>query len=171
MENKREHSTNHAIPKTPKEIIVNSLTELFADDEFGFDMFIMMKTVEPSMKHFAFYEGPTGREHDFKLKVQNSIVKSIRDLFLDEEAEYAMAEEAGGNQNIFYIIKQNDDYKPFELLNTPEKQMGPFFMDDRDKADAILFRFRRGVHSIWAYQYILPATIPNKKNQHFLPGY
>ena len=65
--------------------------ELFADDEFGFDMFIMMKTVEPSMKHFAFYEGPTGREHDFKLKVQNSIVKSIRDLFLDEEAEYAMA--------------------------------------------------------------------------------
>ena len=51
----------------------------------------------------------------------------------------------------------------FELLNTPEKQMGPFFMDDRDKADAILFRFRRGVHSIWAYQYILPATIPNKK--------
>ena len=49
MENKREHSTNHAIPKTSKEIIVNSLTELFADDEFGFDMFIMMKTVEPSM--------------------------------------------------------------------------------------------------------------------------
>ena len=28
MENKREHSTNHATPKTPKEIIVNSLTEL-----------------------------------------------------------------------------------------------------------------------------------------------
>ena len=45
--------------------------------------------------------------------------------------------------------------------------MGPFCMDDRDKADAILFRFRRGLHSIWAYQYILPATIPNKKNQHF----
>ena len=167
MENKREHSTNLAPPKTPKEIILNSLTELFADDEFGFDMFIMMKTGDPPMKHFAFYEGPTGREHDFKLKVQNSIVKSIRDLFLDAEAEYAMAEQAGGNQNIFYIIKQNDDYKPFELLNTPEKQMGPFFMDDRDKADAILFRFRRGVHSIWAYQYILPATIPNKKNQHF----
>ena len=103
MENKREHSTNHATPKTPKEIIVNSLTELFADDEFGFDMFIMMKTGDPPMKHFAFYEGPTGREHDFKLKVQNSIVKSIRDLFLDEEAEYAMAEQAGGNQNIFYI--------------------------------------------------------------------
>ena len=101
MENKREHSTNHATTKTPKEIIVNSLTELFADDEFGFDMFIMMKTGEPPMKHFAFYEGPTGREHDFKLKVQNSIVKSIRELYLDDEAEYAMAEQAGGNQNIF----------------------------------------------------------------------
>ena len=50
MENKREHSTNHAIPKTPKEIIVNSLTELFADDEFGFDMFIMLKTGEPDRK-------------------------------------------------------------------------------------------------------------------------
>lgn len=58
MENKREHSTNHATPKTPKEIIVNSLTELFADDEFGFDMFIMMKTGDPPMKHFAFYVDP-----------------------------------------------------------------------------------------------------------------
>ena len=47
MENKREHSTNLATPKTPKEIIVNSLTELFADDELGFDMFIMMKTGDP----------------------------------------------------------------------------------------------------------------------------
>ena len=53
------------------------------------------------MKHFAFYEGPTGREHDFKLKVQNSIVKSIRELFLDEEAEYAMAEQAGAIRIFF----------------------------------------------------------------------
>lgn len=54
MENKREHSTNHATPKTPKEIIVNSLTELFADDEFGFDMFIMLKTGEPPHEAFRF---------------------------------------------------------------------------------------------------------------------
>ena len=170
MENQREHREHgkkDVAEKTSKEIIVNSLAELFADDEFGFDMFIMMKTRNPPIKHFTFYEGPTGRENDFKHKVQNSIVKSIRELYLDDEAEYAMAEQAGGNQNIFYIIKQDDDYKPFELLNTPEEQMGPFCMDARDKADAILFRFRRGLHSIWAYQYILPATIPNKKNQHF----
>ena len=169
MENQREHGKKDVAEKTSKEIIVNSLTELFADDEFGFDMFIMMKTGEPPMKHFAFYEGPTGREHDFKLKVQNSIVKSIRDLFLDEEAEYAMAEQAGGNQNIFYIIKQNDDYKPFELLNTPEKQMGPFFMDDRpmqySSASEGAFT-ASGLTSIY-----FPPPFPIRKTSTFLPGY
>ena len=159
MENKREHSTNHATPKTPKEIIVNSLTELFADDEFGFDMFIMLKTGEPPMKHFAFYEGPTGREHDFKLKVQNSIVKSIRDLFLDEEAEYAMAEQAGGNQNIFYIIKQNDDYKPFELLMTGTRPM------QYSSASEGAFT-ASGLTSIY-----FPPPFPIRKTSTFLPGY
>lgn len=130
MENQREHGKKDVAEKTSKEITVNSLAELFADDEFGFEMFIMMKTGNPPIKHFTFYEGPTGRENDFKHKVQNSIVKSIRELYLDDEAEYAMAEQAGGNQNIFYIIKQDDDYKPFELLNIQEEQMGPFCMDD-----------------------------------------
>ena len=78
MENKREHSTNDAIPKTPKEIIVNSLTELFADDEFGFEMFIMTKTGNPPIKHFTFYEGPTGRENDFKHKVQMYLQKELK---------------------------------------------------------------------------------------------
>lgn len=65
MENQREHREHgkkDVAEKTSKEIIVNSLAELFADDEFGFDMFIMMKTRNPPIKHFTFYEGlPAGK--------------------------------------------------------------------------------------------------------------
>ena len=55
MENQREHREHgkkDVAEKTSKEIIVNSLAELFADDEFGFDMFIMMKTRNPPIKPF-----------------------------------------------------------------------------------------------------------------------
>ena len=34
------------------------------------------------MKHFAFMRDPLAREHDFKLKVQNSIVKVSEICFL-----------------------------------------------------------------------------------------
>ena len=105
MENQREHGKKDVAEKTSKEITVNSLAELFADDEFGFEMFIMMKTGNPPIKHYTFYEGPTGRENDFKHKVQNSIVKSIRELCLDDEAEYAMAEQAGGQSEYFLYHK------------------------------------------------------------------
>ena len=41
MENQREHGKKDVAEKTSKEITVNSLAELFADDEFGFEMFII----------------------------------------------------------------------------------------------------------------------------------
>ena len=56
MENQREHGKKDVAEKTSKEITVNSLAELFADDEFGFEMFIMTKTGNPPIKHFTFYD-------------------------------------------------------------------------------------------------------------------
>ena len=81
MENQREHREHgkkDVAEKTSKEITVNSLAELFADDEFGFEMFIMTKTGNPPIKHFTFYEGPTGRENDFKHKVQMYLQKELK---------------------------------------------------------------------------------------------
>ena len=78
MENQREHGKKDVAEKTSKEITVNSLAELFADDEFGFEMFIMTKTGNRPIKHFTFYEGPTGRENDFKHKVQMYLQKELK---------------------------------------------------------------------------------------------
>ena len=156
------------LKKTLKGIVTVKLDNMFADAEFGFDVFIIMKDGEPAIKRFLFYEGKTGKENDFKSKIQDSIVESIRERFLTNEAEYAMAENIADNQNKFYIIEQSDAYRPFEVLNTPEEVMGSFHIEKTDNADAVLFRFRREEDVIWAYQSIVPTTIPNKKKQHFL---
>ena len=145
--------------------VINTLNEFFHDNEIGFDVFITMKASESYMKRFLFYEQETD---NFKEKIEKSIVQAIKDKFLAETAEYAMAENIADNQNKFYIIEQSEKYKPFDFLNESEENMKAFSVTERDNADAIVFRFRRNGRSIWAYQYIYSANVPNKKNENFL---
>lgn len=53
-------------------------------------------------------------------------------------------------------------------MNTAEETEETFRVADYDDADAILFRFRRGMKSIWAYQSVNAILIPNKRGENFL---
>lgn len=168
MDNQREEILEEIADNNSEEIVANTITEMFLDVEFGFDVFIIMKNDELEIKRFLFYEGQTDREDGFKRRIQNSIVESIQNMFLDQSAEFTMVENIANDQNKFYIIQQDESYRPFENLSTPEDEINNFSMDESCDADAILFRFRRGENSFWAYQQIAPAAIPNKKKQNFL---
>lgn len=168
MEVQREEVQEEIADDNSENIVKNTIIEMFKDNEFGFDVFIKMKNDEAAIKRFLFYEEQVERETSFKRRIQNSIVESIQTMFLDETAEYTMVENIANNQNKFYIIQQDETYKPFEILNTPEEEITNFTMEESAEADAILFRFRRGEESFWAYQQIAPAAIPNKKKQNFL---
>ena len=168
MDNKGVEIQEEIADNNSEEIVTNTITEMFLDGEFGFDVFIKMKNDDPAIKRFLFFEKQVEREEGFKRRIQNSIVESIQNMFLVESAEFTMAENIANNQNMIYIIQQDESYRPFEKLGTPEEEINNFSMDESCDADAILFRFRRGEKSFWAYQQIAPASIPNKKKQNFL---
>lgn len=155
----------NVIEQDPRGFVTATLNQMFQDGERGFDVFIIMKTENSIIKHFLFYEGD---EQNFKKKIEDSIVETIKEKFLTEDDEYAMAENVADNQNKYYLIKQNDEYNPLEILSNPEENMETFSVLERDDADAIIFRFRRNGKTIWAYQYIAPTNIPNKKRESFL---
>lgn len=149
----------------PGNYVNNFLNDILQNEEVGFEIFIVMKNGNPQMKRFLFYESGS---NGFKEKIENSIVEAIKDAFLSENAEYAMAENIADNQNKFYIVEQNDTYNPFDFLSSSEDDVEAFSVSERNNAEAIVFRFRRGGRSLWAYQYIVPANVPNKKRQNFL---
>ncbi|MEG0962277.1 MAG: DUF4868 domain-containing protein [Lachnospiraceae bacterium] len=167
MDNQREIQEEIA-DNNSEDFVTNAITEMFSDEEFGFDVFIKMKNDESAIKRFLFYEEQVEREAGFKRRIQNSIVESIQTMFLTESAEFTMVENIANNQDKFYIIQQDESYRPFEILSTPVEDINNFTMDESAEADAIVFRFRRGKSSFWAYQQIAPAAVPNKKKQNFL---
>lgn len=79
-----------------------------------------------------------------------------------------MAEQVADDQNKFYLIQQSDSYCPMKFLKMSECLMDNFSVTERDNAEALVFRFARGEEIIWAYQYIVPTNIPNKKKKNFL---
>lgn len=154
----------NTIEQNPKGFVTAMLRQMFQDDERGFDVFVIMKD-DLGMKRFLFYEDDS---NSFKKKIEDSIADAIKDKFLIEDVDYVMASNIADNQHKFYLIKQNDEYRPFEVLGTSEDKIGAFSVSERDNAEAIIFRFRRDGKTIWAYQYIAPTNIPNKKKENFL---
>jgi hypothetical protein len=160
-----EVAEENTIEQNPQGFVTAALNQMFQDEERGFDVFIIMKSEDSTMKHFLFYEDG---EQSFKKKIEDSIAETVKEKFLAEDAEYAMAENIADNQNKYYLIKQSAEYNPFKVLSVPRNNIETFSVSERDDADAILFRFKREGKSIWAYQNIVPANIPNKKKENFL---
>ena len=141
------------------------LADFFQDDQFGFEVFILLINKEKSeIKRFIFYE----KGNTFKKDLELAIKESIGNQFLAEESEYALAEKLADNQNKIYLIKQDEKYRPFAFLDLELENVDTFSMKDRDDAQAALFRFSKNGKAIWAYQHIWPIHIPNKKKNNFL---
>ena len=154
----------------PKERLVTKIQKIL-QDRFGFDVYIAMKNDEEAIKRFVLYEGNPGSDNGFKGRIRNSIVDTIQKKFLSDDSEYAMAESIADNQHKFYVIEQDELYKPFDFLTVPDENIINFSLKDKDKADAVLFKFSKYIDDqlvvLWAYQKIQPSAIPNKKKLHF----
>lgn len=156
------------VTRIKAEDIVAKIADMFQDQEFGFDVFVLMKDEKKTIKKFVFYEKSKKGDMSFKDKIQNSIVEIIKKNFVVEKTEYVPIENAADDQHKIYILPQDEEYAPLACLNIAEKVVATFEVSDYDDADAILFRFRRGMKSIWAYQSVNPVLIPNKKGENFL---
>ena len=138
---------------------------------YGFDVYIAMKNDEQLIKKFILDEGNPTEHKGFKQRIRNSIVETIRNKFLLEESQYVMADALANEQDRFYVIDQTQEYAPFSYLTTPDENIPNFSLNDKENADAILFKFTKHVDgriiALWAYQKIQPSAIPNKKKAHF----
>ncbi|MDN3956806.1 DUF4868 domain-containing protein [Sporolactobacillus laevolacticus] len=156
----------------PKARIAQVINNMFQDYEYGFEAFTIMKD-DPAMRRFVLYEGSpinvmARKQKSFKEQVKNSIVDYIREEYLSDEAEYELAENIADNQRKFYVIEQDDSYKPFEFFKRPIDNIEMFKMELLDNVQGIAFMFKRENIIIWGYQHLYAVTIPNKSKKNWL---
>lgn len=142
------------------------ISGMLRDEDLGFEVFVALKTGEVPVRRLLFYGD--NEKGNFKRKIQDTIVQTVKDKFLGEETEYIDAVRLADNQKKFYVITQTEQYYPFDFLNTPEEMIDGFSASECGNADGIIFRFRRENKVIWAYQRIYPIAIPNRKKQNIM---
>ena len=147
---------------------ITALIREVLDSDHGFEIYVVMKDETLQRKRLIVEEGENG---GFKQKIRDSIAKTIREKYCSEESLYAAGDELANEQDRFYVITQDENYRPFDLGMIPEGQLENFRLEDKDNADALLFQFiiQRGgtVKQLWAYQKLQPAAIPNRRQKGF----
>lgn len=158
-----------------KNWVTEIIRNVLKDNEYGFEVYVVMKT-EPKLRSFCLVEGRVEDRHNpeknFKLKVQLSIAKTVIEKFLDTEKEYETAEYVADRQDKFYVIPQDDLYKPFDMINPLPANVEGYRANERENVRGILFRFEREERVVWAYQMLYENAIPNRKGNgfHIIPS-
>lgn len=154
--------------RTIKDLLYEKIAELFQDEDYGFEVFIALKNRDEQIKRFCIYDDSLADTPGFKDRIRDSISQTIKDVFLSDRDRYILPERLADEQDRIYIIPQDEEYEPFSYLKKSEHEIGNFSINDRNDSDGVVFRFRRGMKVLWAYQKIYPAAVPNKKSQNFL---
>lgn len=148
--------------------IVTEIETMFCDEEYGFEVYALIKGDEKTLKRFAFYEKNKNNQDNFKDKIQKTIAEVVKRDYGVEASQYVSVDYVADDQHRIYVLPQNEQYAPFEYLKAVEPKENYFGVNDFDNVDAILFRFKRESRCIWAYQSVQPILIPNKKKENFL---
>lgn len=153
-----------------KEWVTDIIQSVFLDEEYGFEVYIEMKS-EPILKRFNLSEGRledrTDPERNFKKKVQISLEEAIKEKFIKADKEYDDAINVADNQDKFYVITQDEEYEPFWMTKTVLEGIEGYHANERENAKGVLFRFERSGTVLWAYQFLYQNAIPNRKGLGF----
>lgn len=77
-------------------------------DTCGFEAYLVART-EPRLKKLNLSIA------DLQLTLKRDIIAVIQDRYLPDDSVYTGAENVADNQIKFYIVEQNDEYKPFSV--------------------------------------------------------
>ena len=98
--------------------------------------------------------------NSFKDVIADKIASCVSDIFLSD-IELKQVADIHDNTNSFYEIVQNEDYSPFDFLESPEDSA--FSDSEKSFLTGMAFKFSINNNFFWAYQQIYPVTIPQKK--------
>lgn len=161
--------TNEGMVKLmPKARITREIQKIINGD-YEFQTYVMLKGYQP-IKKFILDEGDPIRDHGgFKRKIEKFILETIRTKYLADDTEYEYAKQLEANQKKIYVIVQDDNYKPFKVIDIPDNDIPEFTENDRNTAQGLVFRFMlESGDSIWGYQHFWPISVPNKKKSNFM---
>lgn len=134
-----------------KSIMSNLLTKTC-----GFMAYAVTKE-SPRLKKMCLAE--TGEDGGLKGILRAMILDVIVGKYLSDDAKYEYAEKVADNQNVFYVIKQTEEYKPFDYLSG-EKE--PFKGEHLQDISGFVFEFRYDMQSIFCFQKGRSVMVPNR---------
>lgn len=142
-----------------KEEIVRKLKPIIErPDACGFEAFLVARS-EPRLKKLNL------SITDLQLNLKRDITSVIQNRYLADDAVYTGAENVADNQIKFYIVDQNDEYKPFNVdtwakEDFKEEQLNDFM--------GFFFHFRYEQQDVWCYQNRRSTTVTNRKKSSLL---
>lgn len=132
--------------------ITNKLkTIIEKSDDCGFEVYLMAKN-DPRLKKLSLSK--TNLRQDLKADILNV----IQDVFLADEIIFSSAENVADNQNVFYVIQQTDEYKPFDVSAWETEEFNESHLNG---FMGFMFRFRYDEQIVWCYQNRRSTTLTN----------
>ena len=127
-------------------------------DACGFEAFLVARS-EPRLKKLSL------SITDLQLNLKRDITAVIQDRYLADDAVYTGAENVADNQVKFYIVEQNEDYKPFDVDSWTKED---FKEEQLNEFMGFFFHFRYEQQNVWCYQNRRSTTVTNRKKSSLL---
>lgn len=127
-------------------------------DACGFEAFLVSRTM-PRLKKLKL------SITNLQVNLKRDIAAVIQERYLADDAIYTGAENVADNQVKFYIIEQNDEYKPFDLSTWTEED---FQEEQLNEFMGFFFHFRYDQQDVWCYQNRRSTTVTNRKKSNLL---
>ena len=148
--------------------IVDIIRKMFKDDNYSFNTFVLLKSNRKVKKLLLDENTPNKSNTGFKEKIRARIHDYIRSNYLADEAEYTSYENIADNQHKFYVINQDGEYHPFDMLKEDDENITGFDISEINDLMGVLFKFEKENDVVWGYQHIYSIAIPNKSRLGFL---
>ena len=79
--------------------IVTEIETMFCDEEYGFEVYALIKGDEKTLKRFAFYEKSKNNQDNFKDKIQKTIAEVVKRDYGVEASQYVSVDYVADDQH------------------------------------------------------------------------
>ena len=143
------------------------ISDLIKSNEYGFEVYFWMGK-DSELKMLNLDDGAPKNKKDVNLKsqVRIGITNAVNEAF--QGKEYDTIDNFADNQNKLYVVKQDDDFRPFDISKFDTDKEEAVKPEDAGDAKGLLFRFAKSNKTIWGYQKFSPSSIIKKRKNNFI---
>jgi len=141
------------------------ISDLIKSNEYGFEVYFWMGK-DSDLKKLNLDDGAPKNKKDVNLKsqVRIGITNAVNDAF--QGKEYDNIDNFADNQNKLYVVKQDDDFRPFDISKFDSDKTEAANPEDACNAKGMLFSFAKGNKRIWGYQKFSPSSVIKKRKNN-----